>query len=67
MQSNLVGQYIKEGWGVNVVYNEIVAVYVHKGTLRLIARSPGKILYKCSGLNHTVVDLNSIPAGGLKC
>lgn len=66
MQTNLVGKYIKAGYGVNIVYNEIVAVYVHKGALRFIARSPAKILYKCSGLNHTVVDFNSIPAGASK-
>lgn len=67
MQSNLVGKYIKRGHGNNIVYNEIVAVYVYKGNLYLIASNSNNTLYRCEGLNPTVVvERNSIPAEELK-
>jgi len=44
MQTNLVGQYIKQSWNEPFVYNEIVAAFMYHGELHLTARNPEGLL-----------------------
>ncbi len=66
MQTSLIGRYLKEGYGDSVVYDEIVAAYVHDGALILVARTPDNTLYKRAGIDAIVVELKSVPADGIK-
>lgn len=66
MKSNLIGRYIKKVGYRNIIYNEIVAVYMYKGELYLVACNIDNELYKCTAIGITVVERNSIPADGLK-
>lgn len=67
MKTNLVGKYIKVGYGDNIVYNEIVAVYAYHGQLHFVARNPDYTLYDQLAMGCVVVDKNSIPARYAKC
>ena len=44
MITNLVGQYVKHGYGDNIVYNEIVAVFAYHGEVHLLARNSDDLL-----------------------
>jgi len=46
MQTNLIGQYVREGWNEEYIFNEIVAVFVDRGDLQLIARNADDLLYQ---------------------
>lgn len=55
MQTNLIGQYVQEGFSGALVFNEIVAVYVDRGEIQLVARNTDNLLYQRSVCGAYVV------------
>lgn len=45
MNTNLVGQYVINGWGDDVQYQVIVAVTVDRDQMTLWARNPDGVIY----------------------
>ncbi len=51
ISTNLVGQYVVQGWGEDIQYHPIVAVTVDRDQMTLWARNPDNIINSYNALS----------------